>query len=397
MSPQQPLHVLIAEDSRDDADLLVKHLRRAGYDPQFEVVATPAQFRSALTRQSWDLVLCDYSMGAFDALAAHAILKERGQDIPFIIVSGTIGEEEAAEAMRAGAHDFFVKGRLSRLAPAIARELREAVNRWERREQERVARAAIELQAALVDNVYDAVIGADAQLVVTAWNCAAEQLYGWPRDEAVGRRLDELVPTAQRILSSEEIARRAGSAGRLKLELTQQTRTGARVEVESTAVALFNADGTPRGYVFVNRDVSDRKRAPAPKQRRGHGEIVLLVDDEEGLRAQARRILERNGFRVLESSGGDEALQSLAQHREVNLVLSDVVMPHGSGTELALQLQQRRPELPVVLMSGFPDRQGAKVLRKPFTEDALLARIGEALAQAGQPGALAAAAAPPER
>ena len=128
------LRVLIIEDSEDDATLLLRELKRGGYDVAFERVDTPAAMRSALTNQAWDVVISDYAMPAFDAPAALAILHEVGLDLPFIISSGTVGEETAVAALRAGAHDFFVKGNLVRLIPAIERELREAQVRSERRQ-----------------------------------------------------------------------------------------------------------------------------------------------------------------------------------------------------------------------------------------------------------------------
>ena len=121
----KPLHVLIVEDSDADAELLQAELERAGYDLSFGRVQTAAEMRAALEESSWDLVLSDYSMPTFSGPAALELLKASGHDIPFIIVSGTIGEETAVSALKSGANDFLVKGRLARLAPAIERELRD--------------------------------------------------------------------------------------------------------------------------------------------------------------------------------------------------------------------------------------------------------------------------------
>jgi len=131
-----PLRVLIVEDSEDDADLLLRELRRGGYAPAFERVDTPGAMRAALDRNSWDIVLSDFSLPQFSGLAALALLQERGPDLPFILLSGTIGEETAVAAMKAGAHDFMLKGHLARLVPAIERELREAGERRARRQAE---------------------------------------------------------------------------------------------------------------------------------------------------------------------------------------------------------------------------------------------------------------------
>jgi len=132
-SQRVPLRVLIAEDSDDDARLLLAELQRAGFEAASERVDNPSAMRAALDRQAWDLVIGDYSMPAFSGPAALALLRERDLDTPFIFVSGTIGEDVAVEAMKAGAQDFLTKGNLRRLIPAIERELRDAEVRRERR------------------------------------------------------------------------------------------------------------------------------------------------------------------------------------------------------------------------------------------------------------------------
>src|SRR5437667_310824 len=130
----QPIHVLIIENSEDDAILVAEQLRRSGYDPNWKMVDNAADLTEALATDSWDLFLCDYSMPGFSGMKALEIYKTFGLDIPFFLVSGLIGEERAVEAMRAGAHDCIMKDRLSRLGPAVERELREAANRRERRQ-----------------------------------------------------------------------------------------------------------------------------------------------------------------------------------------------------------------------------------------------------------------------
>src|SRR5260370_11209870 len=142
-----PLHVLVAEDSEDDAALLVRELRRNGYDPTWERVEDPEAMRAALSRSTWDIVMSDSSMPHFGARAALDILNQTGLDIPFVIVSGTIGEEAAVEAMRAGAGDFILKDKLARLAPVVDRELRESKMRAaSRRTEEERARLEEQLR-----------------------------------------------------------------------------------------------------------------------------------------------------------------------------------------------------------------------------------------------------------
>ncbi|MDO8690001.1 MAG: PAS domain-containing protein, partial [Dehalococcoidia bacterium] len=132
----KPLRALIVEDSEDDAALLLRELRLGGYDVIFLRVDTAPAMEEALEGQEWDLVIADYVMPSFSGLVALGLLKNRGLDLPFIIVSGQIGEDVAVQAMKAGAHDYFIKGRLARLIPAIQRELGEAEVRKERRRAE---------------------------------------------------------------------------------------------------------------------------------------------------------------------------------------------------------------------------------------------------------------------
>jgi PAS domain S-box-containing protein len=128
-----PLRVLIVEASVDDADRVVRLLRQAGYDPMSERVQTAEAMKTALARKSWDLVVSDYSMPQFGAPAALNLVNESGLDIPFIVVSGNIGEEIAVAMMRTGVHDCILKEHLTRFVPAVQRELREAENRRQRR------------------------------------------------------------------------------------------------------------------------------------------------------------------------------------------------------------------------------------------------------------------------
>jgi len=131
-----PLRILVIEDSEADTFLLLRELNRGGYEPIYERVENAAEMSAALERQTWDLITSDHSLPHFSTPEALALLKEKGLDIPFIIVSGSIGEEMAVSAMKAGAHDFLRKDNLSRLVPAITRELKEAEGRRQRKQTE---------------------------------------------------------------------------------------------------------------------------------------------------------------------------------------------------------------------------------------------------------------------
>jgi len=142
----QPVRVLIVEDSENDALLLVDFLRGGGLAPEWRRVQSRAELAAELEAR-WDLVLCDYTMPGFDGLQALQVVQERDPDLPLIFVSGTIGEANAVEAMRRGARDYVLKDNLTRLLPALRRELDEAHSRREQRRLEAAA-AAVERERA---------------------------------------------------------------------------------------------------------------------------------------------------------------------------------------------------------------------------------------------------------
>ena len=136
----RPLQILLVEDSEDDALLLQLAIERSGVRCVCRRVETGEEMSRALQEQEWDAIVADYVMPSFDGLAALALVKERELDVPFIIVSGHITEDTAVAAMKAGAHDYVMKDKLARLAPAIAREMRETAMRRSQRGSEKELR-----------------------------------------------------------------------------------------------------------------------------------------------------------------------------------------------------------------------------------------------------------------
>ena len=130
------LRALVVEDSDIDTQLILSELRRGGYDVEYERVETRAAMQAALSQGTWDIILCDYTLPRFSAMDALMTLKKSGQDLPFIVISGTVGEETAVTTLKAGAHDFILKDRLARLMPALERELQDAKTRRLHREAE---------------------------------------------------------------------------------------------------------------------------------------------------------------------------------------------------------------------------------------------------------------------
>lgn len=137
MERPQLLRVLLVEDLEDDALLLLREIQNAGYSVDCERVETAEAMKKALSEEEWDVIISDYNLPHFDAPQALAVMKEQGCDLPFIIVSGTTSEENAVAALKAGAHDFVIKGRLARLVPAIQREIQDAITRHEHHQRSR--------------------------------------------------------------------------------------------------------------------------------------------------------------------------------------------------------------------------------------------------------------------
>jgi len=204
-----PLRVLFVEDQETDLELLVLELRRGGFDVAHQRVETPDAFVAALDGQGWDLILCDYNLPHFSAPAALALVKEKQIDLPFIVVSGSTREEEAVVALRAGAHDFMVKSKLSRLLPAIDRELRDAESRAERKKTQKLlivaARDYDELQRASTARLslmfgkvpvilYTYAVEESGRFRFTSVNPAFLMATGLTEDAVVGRLVDEIVP-----------------------------------------------------------------------------------------------------------------------------------------------------------------------------------------------------------
>ena len=179
---ERALRVLLIEDSDDDAFLLLRRFRLAGYAVHSRQVCLPDEMYAAIGSETWDLILCDHRMPGFDAMAALKLVQQAGRDIPFIIVSGQIEEETAIAAMRAGAHDYLSKNYLERLLPAVERELREAANRKSRRAAEATLRENEARFRSLAANnpglIFQMCRDADAALVFPFASEASEMLLG---------------------------------------------------------------------------------------------------------------------------------------------------------------------------------------------------------------------------
>jgi len=189
------LRVLFVEDSENDVLLTVRELKRAGYDVSFRKVDTSEEMKNALSNEEWDIILSDYVMPHFTAAEALTILKETGLDIPFIIVSGAIGEQTAVELMKAGAHDFVIKDNLAKLGPVVQRELRDAETRRERKQAQERLKESEERYRLLFQNSPNVIAQVDSEGKFLIANMAMIRSLGFSSEkEIIGKTLHDLMP-----------------------------------------------------------------------------------------------------------------------------------------------------------------------------------------------------------
>src|SRR5258707_1198443 len=186
---KKTLRILIIEDSEADTLLLVRRLERGGFTPIWKRVATIESLGAALAEESWDIAFSDHSMPGLGIRDALALVKERGVDFPFIVLSGGIKEDDAVEMLNAGAQDYILKDNLSRLIPIVERELRSAQLRREREEIEKVQRENQARKNAILDSALDAIVTIDHEGKIFEWNRAAEKSFGYRRADVLGKKM----------------------------------------------------------------------------------------------------------------------------------------------------------------------------------------------------------------
>lgn len=249
-----PLKALIVEDSDADAALILRELRRGGYEPAFERVQTEEEMRDALARGPWQVVISEYSLPRFGALDALRVAKHSGLDLPFLIVSGSIGEEIAVAAMKAGAHDYLVKDKLARLSPAIDRELKEAETRLKHRQsEERFRQLAESIQEVFWmtdpdkrDMLYI------SPSYETVWGRTCESLYSDPRSF-----LESIHPDDRERVTS---AMAGQAAGGYDEEYRIMRPDGSVRWIKDRAFPVRDASGAVHRIAGIAQDVTDRKQ-----------------------------------------------------------------------------------------------------------------------------------------
>lgn len=260
------LALLLIEDSADDADLIALALRRGGFSPRIDRVETLPALDEALRRGRARIVLCDYQLVGFSGLEALDLVRRRAADLPFIFVSGRMGEDVAVEAMRSGAQDYVTKDHLARLAPAIARELADAAIRARARDAQAETRATQARLAEILEIAADAIISVDDDQHITVFNRGAEQVFGYAAQEVLGASLAVLLP-------APVAGRHAGYVREFGQGSDDARRMGERAEVfgrrkdgtEFPAEASISRVRTDQGFVYtvILRDITERRRDAA--------------------------------------------------------------------------------------------------------------------------------------
>jgi len=256
----QPLRVLIVEDSDDDAELLLVELRRAGYKPTFRLVQTREDMAAALDEQQWDLVLSDYNMPHFSALGALSMIHGRNLDLPFIIISGAIGEETAVAAMKAGAHDYVMKAHLARLMPAIERELREVGERAARRQAELALADSEARYRTIVDTANDAIVALDEQARIIYVNQRTPEMLGSSGSELLGQPFTSILHEDERADWDRRLLH-LKSGNRLLYDVRLERSDGRELWALNSSSPRLDAAGDFKGAIAMLKDITERKQA----------------------------------------------------------------------------------------------------------------------------------------
>jgi len=254
------LNLLFLEDSSADAELVVRELRRAGFDLHTARVTTEPDYLAHLD-PALDLILADYSLPQFDALRALHLLRERGLDIPFIVISGSISEEVAVECMQQGAADYLLKDRLARLGQAVTHALGLKQLRDEKAQAEGILRDSEARYRTLVETSPDAILLTDLGGSIFVGNKQAAALYGFESvGEMLGKDSFNFIAPEDRPRAQAEAQQALQTLGVRNLEYTLLRKDGSRFPAELNASVIIGDEGKPAAFITVLRDITERKQ-----------------------------------------------------------------------------------------------------------------------------------------
>ena len=331
------LRVLLVEDSENDAMLLLRELRRGGYQPHSQRVCTPEDMQEALRAadakgEPFQVVISDYYMPRFRAPDSLKLLRELGYDVPFIVVSGKIGEDAAVEIMKAGANDYLTKENMSRLCPAIECELREAEVRRERERAEKALGLSEDRFRHLVEQIpavtyVQEPIDSDTPKAITYMSPQYEAMLGYPPEKEI---LDEehwlrmLHPDDRERVLAEEL--RTDETGEpYRIEYRQIARDGRVVWVHDEATLVRDEEGNALYWLGVQYDITEQKRTEEELRQSEERFKVLSQEVVEGIiLSENGRIIDANrsvtemfGYRLEELIGKDAIELTPPEYREM--------------------------------------------------------------------------------
>jgi len=260
------LRILLLEDVPSDAELNQRELRKGGIPFTARVVDTREGFIREFEDFRPNLILSDYKLPGFTGLDALSITHEKCADLPFILVTGTMGEENAVESLKKGANDYVLKDKLFRLVPAVHRALEEANKRAELRQAAETIKENEEKYRVLTETAIDAIIGLKAPDIITLWNRGAERIFGYSKEEAIGGNLHEMIVAGDCREKAYTGVRKFFETGEGPLvgktvEVTAMRKDGAEFPVElSISAVRIKGQWCATGMI---RDISERKKLEA--------------------------------------------------------------------------------------------------------------------------------------
>jgi len=256
------LKLLHVEDSETDADLVIRSLEKGGYIVQGTRVEDEVGMRDALDTADWDVIVADYHVPGFKAPEALAILGNTGRDIPFIVVSGAIGEDVAVGMMKAGANDYVLKSNLARLAPAVEREIRDAQMRLDRKLAEITLRESQErFRTAFENGAIGMALASNNGRLSSANNALCEML-GYSSAELVGLRLEEIAHPPDQGAETDVVNRMTGPEWTgIGVEKQYIRKDGDLIWAQVHSAVLRDSAGTPNGFIIHIQNVTERRRA----------------------------------------------------------------------------------------------------------------------------------------
>lgn len=340
-----PLRALIVEDSEDDAILMLQELRRGGYAPDFERVDTAEAMSAALDKNTWDIVISDYVMPHFSGLAALNLLKEKGLDLPFIIVSGKIGEDIAVEAMKAGAHDYIMKGNTARLIPAVKRELREAEERRARRQAEEALRRSEQEKELILSSMSERVAYLDRNLRILWANRVAYESFNLTPEQILGHPCNEICYDHNCKDCPIEKAIKTG-----QMQKAEKNTPDNRVWL-IRAYPVQDSNEEVVGVAIVLLEITERKQAEE-KLRTAYQKLMdtieflpdatFVVDRNQKVIAWNRAIEEMTGVKKEDIIGKGDYAYAVPFHGEPRPVLIDFIFSENREINLKYDFFQRK-------------------------------------------------------